>query len=141
MEISFTYWGKVIGQPRPRFRRNGKPYDTKQASDYKKAIAKAYKEQCGNFSFGKSPISMLVYAERELPKNKKRKTFEVTEPDTFKPDADNIAKAIMDALNGIAYEDDSQIVRLFIRKRDRRSHGGKGDFVMVFLERIDEDEA
>ena len=34
-----------------------------------------------------------------------------------KPDCDNIAKAILDALNGLAYEDDSQIVSAVILKR------------------------
>jgi Holliday junction resolvase RusA-like endonuclease len=33
-----------------------------------------------------------------------------------KPDADNIMKAIADALNGIAYKDDSQIVNVTITK-------------------------
>ena len=31
-------------------------------------------------------------------------------------DADNLAKAILDALNGLAYKDDSQIVRLTVEK-------------------------
>ena len=35
---------------------------------------------------------------------------------TKKPDADNIAKAVCDALNGIAYKDDSQVVDLTVRK-------------------------
>jgi len=33
-----------------------------------------------------------------------------------KPDCDNIAKIICDALNGIVYHDDSQVVDLEIRK-------------------------
>ena len=36
---------------------------------------------------------------------------------TKKPDLDNIAKAILDSLNGIAYKDDSQIVSLLISKK------------------------
>ena len=34
-----------------------------------------------------------------------------------KPDTDNIAKAILDALNGLAYYDDAQIVELTVAKR------------------------
>lgn len=34
-----------------------------------------------------------------------------------KPDLDNVAKVILDALNGIAYHDDSQVSRLLIEKR------------------------
>lgn len=31
---------------------------------------------------------------------------------TTKPDIDNLAKCVLDALNGIAYRDDNQVVRL-----------------------------
>ena len=34
-----------------------------------------------------------------------------------KPDVDNIAKAVLDALNGIAYDDDKQITSLVIDKK------------------------
>lgn len=35
---------------------------------------------------------------------------------TIKPDTDNIAKSILDSLNGIAYKDDKQIVSLKVDK-------------------------
>lgn len=34
-----------------------------------------------------------------------------------KPDMDNIAKIILDSLNGIAYEDDKQVVELHLYKQ------------------------
>lgn len=33
-----------------------------------------------------------------------------------KPDCDNIAKIILDALNKIAYKDDSQVIELSVKK-------------------------
>ena len=33
-----------------------------------------------------------------------------------KPDLDNIAKGILDAMNGIIYKDDVQVVRLSLQK-------------------------
>ena len=36
---------------------------------------------------------------------------------TTKPDTDNIAKSILDSLNGIAYKDDKQVVDLRVRKQ------------------------
>jgi Holliday junction resolvase RusA-like endonuclease len=36
---------------------------------------------------------------------------------TKKPDVDNIAKSIQDALNKVLYRDDSQIVLLIVGKR------------------------
>lgn len=35
---------------------------------------------------------------------------------TKKPDGDNIIKTILDALNGVAYRDDSQICRVYFEK-------------------------
>lgn len=35
---------------------------------------------------------------------------------TKKIDCDNLAKAILDSLNGIAYKDDSQVCELSVRK-------------------------
>lgn len=35
---------------------------------------------------------------------------------TMKPDNDNIAKSVLDALNGLAYVDDKQIVELKVNK-------------------------
>jgi Holliday junction resolvase RusA-like endonuclease len=46
---------------------------------------------------------------------------------TKKPDADNIAKVILDALNGIAYRDDTQVVDLTVSMR-------YGTYSAVFVE-------
>ena len=35
---------------------------------------------------------------------------------TIKPDTDNIAKSILDSLNGIAYLDDKQVIKLVVEK-------------------------
>jgi Holliday junction resolvase RusA-like endonuclease len=35
----------------------------------------------------------------------------------MKPDADNIAKIILDALNEVAWDDDAQVVQLSVCKR------------------------
>lgn len=134
---SFVYVGKVRAQSRPRFTRKGKPYDKKEAVAYKKAVADAYKKQCGAYKFADGvPLSMRVTIERDLPKSKRRKTFVVVEPDTSKPDIDNYAKAVMDALNGIAYRDDSQITKLTVEKRPRREQASGCDVLEVFISEI-----
>ena len=35
---------------------------------------------------------------------------------TIKPDCDNLAKSILDSLNGLAYQDDRQIIELSVKK-------------------------
>lgn len=48
----------------------------------------------------------------------------------MKPDCDNIAKAILDALNGVAYDDDKQVVRLHVEKE----YGATGSVEVVIGE-------
>ena len=62
-----------------------------------------------------------IYAYYKIPKStSKKKRAEMLEGrifPTIKPDADNVAKIILDALNGVVYEDDKQVVGLLTLKR------------------------
>ena len=52
-----------------------------------------------------------------MPKNKPKRVESA--PDTITPDVDNIAKAVLDALNGVAFADDSYVVELLVEKTPR----------------------
>ncbi len=75
-----------------------------------------------------------------MPNSRPKK--QITEPNVFKPDVDNIAKLIMDSLNGVAYKDDSQVTELYVRKheRQRRTKDNEVEFMRVFITWIDNDE-
>lgn len=66
------------------------------------------------------PISALIKIYRQIPKSTSKKDRQAISQGTkrplTKPDATNYAKGIEDALNGIIYKDDSQIVDLQIQK-------------------------
>ena len=66
------------------------------------------------------PLEISILALYSVPKNVSRKTKELMLNGclfpTKKPDADNIIKVILDALNGLAYRDDSQICRVYFEK-------------------------
>ena len=47
---------------------------------------------------------------------KKTRMLNQAEYPLKKPDVDNVAKIILDALNGIAYKDDKQVVTLIVKK-------------------------
>ena len=51
---------------------------------------------------------------------------------TKKPDADNVAKIILDGLNHIAWDDDTQVVDMMVIKRYSEE-----PFVAVIIEEID----
>ena len=55
-----------------------------------------------------------------------------SEPDTFKPDIDNVAKAFLDALNGVAYEDDRCVTSIEVRKAHRERIAE--EYVIVTIE-------
>ena len=61
-------------------------------------------------------IAVRIDVHGKLPKREK-----IPSPNLVKPDVDNIAKAVLDALNGIAYDDDSQVVELTVKKWNRTS--------------------
>lgn len=63
------------------------------------------------------PVILNVDAYRPLPESRPKRVC--SEPDTYKPDADNEAKLVMDALNGLAWADDAQVVDLHVRKHPR----------------------
>lgn len=116
--VSFDVWGKVRGKGRPRFTRSGHAYTTKGTRDYEMAIREAFENAPGRppepFS---GPIDVTIVTSRQLPKSTPKSV--IREPDTHKPDADNVAKVVLDALNGVAWLDDAQVTSLTVVKLDR----------------------
>lgn len=66
------------------------------------------------------PVSITLTIYLPVPKSfSKKKTTEAMEAKIFptkKPDVDNVLKAVMDALNGVLYEDDKQVVAVCVEK-------------------------
>lgn len=73
----------------------------------------------GNRPPFEGPLEVIVTAYWLWPKSmseKKRRTYGA-QYFTGRPDVDNVAKLLGDALNSIVWRDDSQIVNLSVRKR------------------------
>lgn len=66
------------------------------------------------------PLSVSITAFYEVPKSySKKKKQEMLDGQLYptkKPDIDNIAKCVLDALNKLAYRDDTQVVKLHMEK-------------------------
>ena len=106
--IQFTVPGKVKGKGRPRFARIGKfvkTYTPEDTINYENWIKTCFIQAYPSFTPLETPLMVKVFAKFVKPKSNK-----MSAPMT-KPDIDNVIKCL-DALNGIAYKDDKQIVNM-----------------------------
>ena len=121
MEIVFEVPGDPRGKGRPRFTKTGHPYTDSETRAYENKIVAYYHKQLGAFRWPDSAfISLQVTAYYPIPKSAtKAATAAMREGAMLpsrKPDIDNVMKIVLDALNGVAYKDDSRVVRVEARK-------------------------
>lgn len=112
----FTHVGKPISKQRHRM--VGKfAYDpqSKLKNEIKFEFANQHRTQ-GYLKPLEGSISAMVDISYETPKSWSKRARETANYKTSRPDIDNIVKFYFDVLNGIAYQDDSQIVSLFSQK-------------------------
>lgn len=123
--ICFNYKGEPVGKGRPKVttRYGAHAYTPKKTKDFEDAIRFEFMaqncEQMPVYPKG-TPIKIVMEFGFEVPKSysKKKRTMCMSGQimHTKRPDADNVAKAVCDALNGYAFEDDSQIVCMMLAK-------------------------
>jgi len=106
--ISFFIPGPPVAWARARRAGNRYFVDEKTAAA-KRAIASAAKAAGAKVATGPLAIWITVYIEK--PKRRKDAY------PTSRPDADNYAKLVMDALNGVAWTDDALVVSLHVDKQ------------------------
>jgi Holliday junction resolvase RusA-like endonuclease len=116
--IHFTVPGDPVAKGRPRVVRDGaftRTFTPKTTVDFENRVRFAA-EHAGARPL-EGPVSMTVTAMFAMPKGRFRKRApRPAEWKTTKPDLDNLLKSVKDALNGIAYADDSQVVELHAGK-------------------------
>ena len=117
----FKIPGMVQAKQRPRLSR-GRVYTPQATVNYEGYVKWCYSDYANQT--GWTPMENAIRAEIEVfmpvPKSdsKKKKELKLSGKirPTMKPDNDNIAKSVLDALNGLAYVDDKQIVELKVDK-------------------------
>ena len=119
--ITFTIPGKPQPKQRPRVLKNGHSYTPKETLLYEELVVEsAQKSKLLPQSPLTTPLKMIIWACMPIPKSWNKGKQEAARRGelypTSRPDIDNLAKIVMDALNGIAYVDDAQIVQLVINK-------------------------
>lgn len=121
--------GEPMGKQRPRatsFGGHTHIYTPSKTLSYEARFAHEFKEKYPEAKPLTGPISVEVIASFGLKKADYNSKGEPNkhglaklgggELPTKKPDLDNILKAVLDGLNGIAFVDDSQVVAVAVRK-------------------------
>ncbi len=124
MQIGFTLSGNPMGKERPRmYYKNGRTYTytPEKTRAYENNIRTSYLKTIRH-KFPKGvPLEVNIIAFYPVPKRVnqtvKKAMLNGDILPTIRPDGDNIIKIILDALNKVAFYDDSQICKINFTKR------------------------
>lgn len=123
-EISVIMLVEPMPKLRPRFRVvRGRvfthtPYETKV---FENEVAALYLTRAKGLKFeAHEPLQVRIEFYLQHPKSFTKKKIQAIEDGLFqhtvKPDLDNLTKAVLDALNDVAWHDDAQIIDLQVHK-------------------------
>ena len=116
-----------IPKLRPRLTKRGRVYTPRKTLDFEGEV-QFWVSQHDFEPLLSGSISAKIEFIYEKPKSvKKSKIYKDT-----RPDLDNLIKAVLDALNGVCYKDDGQIVELYAVKKY-----GTEDLIVLTLEPLD----
>lgn len=119
---SMVIEGEAVPQGRPRITTAGgfpRAYDPPKSRDYK-AKVRAEAAKAAPRTPLEGPVVLEIIVNRKIPKSwskkKQEDAFYGRVRPTSKPDLTNLIKGIEDALNGVWYVDDSQIIEEHLYK-------------------------
>ena len=120
--VRFTVLGTPKGKGRPRFavmKKGVRAFTPTETANYENLVKLSYQQECGDIKLEgelEADIKAYFIPPASTSKKKKEQMLKGEIAYTHKPDLDNIVKILLDSLNGIAYDDDRQIVSLKIEK-------------------------
>jgi endodeoxyribonuclease rusA len=121
--LLFRVDGEPRGKQRPRFTKQGRTYTPKETRQYEQEIREAALNRAVASGYlkpeGAVRVSITAWFSPPASWSKKKRAAAMAGHiyPAVKPDADNLGKAFLDALNEIAYRDDKQVVECTIKKR------------------------
>lgn len=122
MKYEFEVLGEIVGKERPRVNMyTCRVYTPNKTKDYEFLVQQYFRMKYPKYETLKGRLSINIIAYLKIPKStSKTKIQEMLEnkiSPTKKPDVDNIAKSILDAMNGLVFEDDNQVSKISVEKR------------------------
>ena len=122
-KIEFFVPGAPVGKGRPRAARRGAGvvmFTPEKTADYESLVAATAGNAMRAHQLLDGPLEAVLEMRFPVPaswsKARRARALAGAEWHTSKPDADNVAKAVLDACNGVVFRDDSQIVMLTATK-------------------------
>lgn len=139
---AYTFRVPVLqGKQRPRH-GNGNTYTPQETKDAQEAIAMAYVAAAKSNRPAPAFVPVLVHVHiyRPLMAKTARDEDVWAEWDFRKPDVDNVLKTVMDALEGVAYTDDRQVVEgcVYRHMATREQDRDEMEVQVIFPSRWDE---
>ena len=122
MKYQFEVPGKIVGKERPRVNMyTGRVYTPGKTKHYEFLVQQYFKMKYPRYEMLEGRLSINIIAYLKIPKStSKAKVEEMLEnkiSPTKKPDVDNIAKSILDAMNNFVFKDDNQVSKISVEKR------------------------
>ena len=118
-QLIFSVEGDPVGKQRPRFAR-GRTYTPKKTVDYEAMIASKALSAMGPAEPLETPVAVYIYANYKVPASYSKQRRSDCLAGIERPkvnDIDNVCKCVLDAMNGIVFVDDKQVVSLHATKR------------------------
>lgn len=113
----FTVPGHPSPKARARVTRSGRAYTPKPTQLAEGKVLECYLADWRGLDPIVGPVSINIIAAFAVPPSWSRKKREAADYHVSRPDADNVQKLVLDALNGVAFIDDSQVCELHMTKR------------------------
>jgi Holliday junction resolvase RusA-like endonuclease len=121
--VTFKVDGDPVGKQRARYAKRGnfvQTYTPDKTRNYESSIKEAAIQAMGSNEILETPVNLYLYIRAPIPKSLPKKRLEAClnglEKPIKKPDASNVLKSVEDAMNGVVYKDDSQIVNIHVTK-------------------------
>jgi len=121
--LTITVLGTPVAKARPRMTRSGiafTPAKTRSYETYARLVAQE-EMKAARIGMMEGPLRMTMRVDLPIPsswsKRKQQQALTGEIRPCVKPDIDNFVKAALDALNGVVFADDKQVVRVEAEKR------------------------
>jgi hypothetical protein len=123
MQITFTVPGPPHGKGRPRFARRGNfvsTYTDAKTASYEDQVQHYAKQAMGSSKPLETAVVLYLHIRLPVPPSYSKKRTEAClgglEWPCKKPDSSNILKSVEDAMNGVVFHDDCQIIDHFMTR-------------------------